>query len=61
MDVIGVVSLCHPQWKSPVSLNNTESQGLGFLTRDWDDGWDGALLNASGFSGPFHLLGGVRL
>ena len=35
--------------------------GVCFLTRDWDGEHDGALPNASVSSGPFWLLGGVRV
>ena len=34
---------------------------LGFLASDWVGDWDGSLPNASGSSGPFQPLGGVRV
>ena len=32
----------------------------GFLAGDWDDDWDWALLNTSGFLGPFWLGHSIR-
>ena len=35
--------------------------GVGFLTGNWDGEWEGVLPNAFASSGPFWLLGGVRM
>ena len=35
--------------------------GVGFLAGDWDGECDGVLPIASGLSGPFQLLGGMRV
>ena len=44
-----------------ISRQYQVSGWLGFLTGDWDGDWDGVLPNASGSSGPFQPLAGVRV
>ena len=64
MHEVVVVSLSHFWWRSLAFPHNTKSQAshlLVFLSRDWDGECDGVLPNASGSSGPFWPLGGVRV
>ena len=63
MHQVVVVLLCHLWWRSPVFPNNTKSQANQVLVSlpEIDGECDGVLPNASGSSGPFWPLGGVRV